>query len=77
MVRPFQELETYIHNHPAERIPQVEALAAQLTAASVLSDEVQTDRDHIVHRWQQFSDTVSAARRRRQHTAAGCRSRFR
>ncbi|XP_043191291.1 dystrophin-like [Amphibalanus amphitrite] len=57
----LDELETYLHNHPAERIPQVQTLAEQLTAASVLRDEVQTDRDNIVHRWQQFSETELSA----------------
>ncbi|XP_043236244.1 dystrophin-like isoform X3 [Amphibalanus amphitrite] len=57
----LDELETYLHNHPAERIPQIQTLAEQLTAASVLRDEVQTDRDNIVHRWQQFSETELSA----------------
>ncbi|KAF0295767.1 Dystrophin [Amphibalanus amphitrite] len=58
----LDELETYLHNHPAERIPQIQTLAEQLTAASVLRDEVQTDRDNIVHRWQQFSETAAERR---------------
>ncbi|XP_037079337.1 dystrophin-like [Pollicipes pollicipes] len=54
---PQQELEAYIHNHPAERIPQLRALAEQLVSAGVLCDEVRADRDHIVDRWRRYSDT--------------------
>ena len=55
-----QELETYLHSRPAERLPRLQALALQLTADAVLRDEVRTDRDNIADRWRRLSDTVSA-----------------